>query len=65
MHGETPQDAVRGGSPRSRGKRVIPLRPHLLNKSLEIEPSTNLPSTLITDQTFINGTCFFRGCDDR
>ncbi|REJ09383.1 hypothetical protein DYE48_09840 [Halobacillus trueperi] len=38
--GETPQDAVRGGSPRSRGKRAIPLRPHPLNKSIETESST-------------------------
>ncbi|REJ05784.1 hypothetical protein DYE48_19940 [Halobacillus trueperi] len=41
--GETPQDAVRGGSPRSRGKRVIPRSPHPLNKSLETESSTILP----------------------
>ncbi|REJ10151.1 hypothetical protein DYE48_05420 [Halobacillus trueperi] len=27
VHGETPQDAVRGGSPRSRGKRAIPRSP--------------------------------------
>ncbi len=34
VHGETPQDAVRGGSPRSRGKRAIPLRPiHTTNVS--------------------------------
>ncbi|REJ09103.1 hypothetical protein DYE48_11505 [Halobacillus trueperi] len=39
VHGETPQDAVRGGSPRSRGKRVIPRSPHPLNKSLENESS--------------------------
>ncbi|REJ11125.1 hypothetical protein DYE48_01645 [Halobacillus trueperi] len=40
MLGETPQDAVRGGSPRSRGKRVIPRSPHPLNKSLETESSS-------------------------
>ncbi|REJ09358.1 hypothetical protein DYE48_09705 [Halobacillus trueperi] len=38
--GETPQDEVRGGSPRSRGKRAIPRSPRPLNKSLEIESST-------------------------
>ncbi|RDY72186.1 hypothetical protein DXT76_03600, partial [Halobacillus trueperi] len=27
VHGETPQDEVRGGSPRSRGKRAIPRSP--------------------------------------
>ncbi len=43
VHGETPQDAVRGGSPRSRGKRAIPRSPHPLNKSLETEASTILP----------------------
>ncbi|REJ06348.1 hypothetical protein DYE48_19000 [Halobacillus trueperi] len=48
MHGETPQDAVRGGSPRSRGKRAIPRSPHPLNKSLETESSTILPVTLIS-----------------
>ncbi|REJ06873.1 hypothetical protein DYE48_17805 [Halobacillus trueperi] len=42
MHGETPQDAVRGGSPRSRGKRAIPRSPHTLDKSLETESSTIL-----------------------
>ncbi|REJ10066.1 hypothetical protein DYE48_04950 [Halobacillus trueperi] len=41
MHGETPQSEARGGSPRSRGKRVIPRSPHQLNKSLETESSTN------------------------
>ncbi|REJ08971.1 hypothetical protein DYE48_11350 [Halobacillus trueperi] len=41
MHGETPQDAVRGGSPRSRGKRAIPRSPYPLNKSLETESSRN------------------------
>ncbi|REJ11259.1 hypothetical protein DYE48_02370 [Halobacillus trueperi] len=40
MLGETPQDAIRGGSPRSRGKRAIPRSPHPLNKSLETESST-------------------------
>ncbi|REJ08108.1 hypothetical protein DYE48_14435 [Halobacillus trueperi] len=35
--GETPQDAVRGGSPRSCGKRAIPRSPPPLNKSLETE----------------------------
>ncbi|REJ10666.1 hypothetical protein DYE48_04085 [Halobacillus trueperi] len=42
MLGETPQDEVRGGSPRSRGKRSIPRSPHPLNKSLETESSTIL-----------------------
>ncbi|REJ08314.1 hypothetical protein DYE48_14230 [Halobacillus trueperi] len=37
--GETPQDAVRGGSPRSRGKRAITRSLHPLNKSLETESS--------------------------
>ncbi|REJ10084.1 hypothetical protein DYE48_05050 [Halobacillus trueperi] len=37
--GETPQDAVRGGSPRSHGKRAIPRSPHALTKSLETESS--------------------------
>ncbi len=45
VQGETPQDAVRGGSPRSRGKRVIPRSPYPLNKSLEIESSTIQPDT--------------------
>ncbi|REJ08624.1 hypothetical protein DYE48_13105 [Halobacillus trueperi] len=40
VYGETPQDAVRGGSPRSRGKRAIPRSPYPLNKSLETESST-------------------------
>ncbi|REJ06691.1 hypothetical protein DYE48_18335 [Halobacillus trueperi] len=40
VHGETPQDAVRGGSPRSRGKRAIPRSTHSLSKSLETESST-------------------------
>ncbi|REJ08285.1 hypothetical protein DYE48_14080 [Halobacillus trueperi] len=34
VHGETPQDAVQGGSPRSRGKRAIPRSPiHLIKVS--------------------------------
>ncbi len=40
VHGETPQNAVRGGSPRSRGKRVIPRSPHPPNEHLETESST-------------------------
>ncbi|REJ10162.1 hypothetical protein DYE48_05480 [Halobacillus trueperi] len=48
MLGETPQDAVRGGSPRSHGKRVIPRSPHPLHKSLETESSRILPDCLIT-----------------
>ncbi|REJ10052.1 hypothetical protein DYE48_04875 [Halobacillus trueperi] len=40
VHGETSQDAVRGGSPRSRGKRAILRSPHPLNKILETESST-------------------------
>ncbi|SDO94949.1 hypothetical protein SAMN05421677_109149 [Halobacillus aidingensis] len=40
VHGETPKDAVRGGSPRSRGKRAIPRSSHPLTKSLENESST-------------------------
>ncbi|REJ05649.1 hypothetical protein DYE48_20210 [Halobacillus trueperi] len=42
VHGETPQDAVRGGSPRSRGKRAIPRSPIHLYKTLETESSTIL-----------------------
>ncbi|REJ09779.1 hypothetical protein DYE48_06595 [Halobacillus trueperi] len=40
VHGETPQDAVRGGSPHSRGKRAIPRSPDPHNKHLETESST-------------------------
>ncbi|GEN55410.1 hypothetical protein HFA01_36720 [Halobacillus faecis] len=47
VQGETPQDAVRGDSPRSRGKRAIPRSPHPLNKSIETESSRNLPFSLI------------------
>ncbi|RDY70706.1 hypothetical protein DXT76_11530, partial [Halobacillus trueperi] len=35
----TPQDAVRGGSPRSRGKRVIPRSPNPPHKHLETKSS--------------------------
>ncbi|REJ06780.1 hypothetical protein DYE48_18050 [Halobacillus trueperi] len=43
VHGETPQDAVRGDSPRSRGKRLIPRSPYPRNTSLETESSRILP----------------------
>ncbi|SDP29071.1 hypothetical protein SAMN05421677_11555 [Halobacillus aidingensis] len=46
--GETPQSEARGGSTRSRGKRVIPRSPNPLNKYLETEPYTILPLCLIT-----------------
>ncbi|REJ05755.1 hypothetical protein DYE48_20000 [Halobacillus trueperi] len=62
MHGETPQDAVRGGSPRSHGKRLIPRSPHPLNKSLEIKSYTILPDCLIIVSRKRLFGCFFFGC---
>ncbi|REJ09565.1 hypothetical protein DYE48_08285 [Halobacillus trueperi] len=47
MHGETPQDAVRGGSPRSLGKQAITRSPHPLNKNLETASSIKGSLSLI------------------